>query len=135
MRLFFSIIVASVGLSSVAFATAKKPSCKDQLVIISPHPKSIQDEFVRGFKQHYKTAYNCEIEMDSLYQGGASDVLRLVLGRFEQNPKNPASGFDVFWGGGEHPHYELDRRQLLQPFSLSASLKKEVPVEVAGVKL
>jgi ABC-type Fe3+ transport system substrate-binding protein len=142
MGLFSSIIVASLGIATIAVAkgpvldskgAAPAKPCKDHLVVVSPNPKSIQDEFSQAFKAHYLKAYHCEIEAEFLYQGGASDVLRLVMGRFDKDPSS--SGFDIFWGGGEHPHYELDRRKLLVPYMLPAALKKEVPAQVAGVSI
>ncbi len=128
-----SYVIAGLSLATVVCAEPKAPVCKEKLVIISPHRKSTQIEFVEAFKEHYLKTYTCSIVVDWLDQGGASDDMKFVLSRFERTPAS--CGVDVFWGGGEHPHYELNRRKLSLPFILSPELKKEVPPVVAGVAL
>ena len=125
MRILISFLVSMV-LTDYAFS-------KDSLVIISPHRKSIQVEFIPKFEKYYKEKYKSEISVDWLDQGGASDDLKFILARFEKNPKT--SMIDILWGGGEHPHYELDDKNLLEPYKIPPDLKKEVPATVAGVKL
>lgn len=106
---------------------------KESLVIISPHRKSIQAEFIPPFERFYKQKYGSEISVEWLDQGGASDDLKFILGRFEKNPAT--SRVDLIWGGGEHPYYELDKRDLLLPHILPEALKKEVPSVAAGVRV
>ncbi|MBP6217953.1 MAG: extracellular solute-binding protein [Oligoflexales bacterium] len=121
--LFYSLLLLTHASAALA---------KDQLIIISPHRKSVEQEIVPAFTEYYKKTYKTEVSVDWLDQGGASDDLRYVLMRFE---KNPSSGIDVFWGGGEHPYMELDQLGLLEPHPLPASLKANVPEEIQGVFL
>src|SRR5690349_15210173 len=103
----------------------------ETLVIISPHRKSVEQEFIPLFEAHCKQKYGQDINVEWLDQGGASDDLRYILMRFE---KNPASiGIDIMWGGGEHPFYELDRLHLLDPYHLPTALRTEIPDFLNGI--
>ena len=105
----------------------------DQLVIISPHRKSIQREFIPRFKSFYLQRFKRAVMVDWLDQGGASDDLRYVLSRFESRPTG--IGVDILWGGGEQPHYELDKRNLLQSYRLPGHLRAQIPQYVGSVPL
>ena len=124
MRALLSVLL-SLFLTECALA-------KESLVIISPHRKSIQDEFIPRFEEYYQRKFGSKISAEWLDQGGASDDLKFILARFEKNSNSAL--IDVFWGGGEHPHYELDSKRLLESFPLPPDLKKEVPPVVAGVR-
>jgi iron(III) transport system substrate-binding protein len=105
----------------------------DKLIIISPHRKSIQDEFIPMFKEHYKAAYKSDVDVDWIDQGGTSDDIRFVQSKFKSNPKS--SGIDVFWGGGSSTFVDLDADKLLQSYKISADLNKQLPTSAAGVSL
>ena len=108
-------------------------AAKDKLVIISPHRKSLQREFIPLFKEDYKSRYGKEIEVDWLDQGGTNDNVRFVRAKFAKNPKG--IGIDVFWGGGDLIFTILAKEKILAPHKLPANLDKEIPHEVAGVPL
>ena len=103
----------------------------DKLVVISPHKKSIQDEFVSRFEKYYKEKFGKEVKVDWLYQGGTSSDLKFVKAKYEQNPKT--SGIDVFWGGGGTVLYELSKSNLLTPMKLSKEALKGIPEKISGV--
>lgn len=105
----------------------------DQVVIISPHRISIQQDIIPSFKTHYLKTYQKPVSVEWLDQGGAAEALRFVLSRFEKNPHS--AKIDIFWGGGEQPALELKKLHLLQSYHLSKSLKKDVPMEVGPVPL
>jgi ABC-type Fe3+ transport system substrate-binding protein len=105
----------------------------DNLMIISPHRKSIQREFIPLFEAHYHKTYDTEVEVDWLDQGGTSDDVRFVRARFANNPKT--SGLDIFWGGGTTTYLELNRDGFLASYQLPPNLSNEVPQQVAGVPL
>ncbi len=106
---------------------------EDKLVIISPHRKSIQDEFIPKFKEWYKNNFKNEVTVDWLDQGGTSDDIRFLKAKFNANPKS--SGVDIFWGGGSATFMDLARDGLLSEYKLPSDLEKQVPKEVAGVAL
>ena len=105
----------------------------DKLIIISPHRKSIQKEFIPLFKEDYKQKYNKSIEVEWLDQGGTTDSLRFLKAKFAKNATT--SGIDIFWGGGELVFDLLDREKLLTPYKLPPSLRKAIPRKLSGVRL
>lgn len=105
----------------------------DKVIIISPHRKSIQEEFVPKFKQHYKAKYKADIDVEWIDQGGTSDDVRFVSSKFASNPKT--SGIDVFWGGGASAFVDLAKDTFLAEYKLSAELKKQLPEKIAGVAM
>jgi ABC-type Fe3+ transport system substrate-binding protein len=105
----------------------------DTLVILSPHRKSIQDEFVPVFQKHYKDTYKTDVKVDWIDQGGTSNNIRFLRTKIAGNPKAP--GIDVFWGGGTAAFVELSRDKVLEQFKLPAELLKQVPKAAAGVPL
>lgn len=113
-------------LASSAFAA-------DKLVIISPHRKSIQDEFLPLFKEYYKVTFKTDVEIEWIDQGGTSDDIRFVRAKFDKNPKT--SGVDIFWGGGATAFLELENDKLLQEYKLPTALTKELPKDAAGVPM
>lgn len=103
------------------------------LVIISPNRKSVQQEFIPRFEEYYKKKYSTEVKVAWLDQGGASDDHRFIVSRFEKNPQS--IGIDIFWGGGEQPHYDLDSRNLLTPYLLPDYLRIEIPQNIVNIPL
>jgi iron(III) transport system substrate-binding protein len=102
----------------------------EELHIISPHRKSVQEALIPAFKEYYKKSFNKDISVHWIDQGGASDDLRLILSRFAKNPNS--AEIDLLWGGGEHPHLELDDKKLLIPYKISKELKKDIPQHISG---
>ncbi len=105
----------------------------DKIVVLSPHRKSIQDEFVPAFKEHYKATYKTDVEVDWIDQGGTSDDIRFLRAKFEKNPAT--SGVDLFWGGGTSTFLELNRDKLLDTYTLPDELAKDIPETAAGAAM
>jgi iron(III) transport system substrate-binding protein len=105
----------------------------DKLVIISPHRKSIQNEFLPAFKTWYKVSFNKDIDVEWLDQGGSNDDVKFIKSKFASNPKT--SGIDVFWGGGTTAFNEIDDAKLLDKLTLSDTLKKQLPKVISGMPL
>ncbi len=124
-RLLFGIAFTLLT-SSSAFAA-------DKLIILSPHRKSIQNEFIPRFEEFYKKTYNTDVKVEWLDNGGTADGVRLLRAKFASNPKT--SGIDIFWGGGTAVYLELSQQKFFQPYNLPAALAKELPESVAGVPL
>lgn len=124
-RLWLSLAIA-FGISNSVFAI-------DRLTIISPHRKSIQDEYVPAFEKFYAVKYGVEIEVDWLDQGGTENDLRYVFSKYTNGAKT--SGIDVFWGGGDITFMDLEEHKVLEPYALPSALAKEIPAKVLGVPL
>jgi iron(III) transport system substrate-binding protein len=106
---------------------------QDKLVIISPHRKSIQNEFIFEFKKYYKESFSKEIVVDWIDQGGSENDLRFVIGRFKNSPAS--TGIDVFWGGGDLTFRDLDHRKLLLSYKLPEKIQKSFPKSLLGLSL
>lgn len=119
-------LLASFSLSMPAFA-------KDALVIISPHRKSIQDEYVPAFVEYYKKTFGTDVRVDWLDQGGTSDDVRFIRAKFSNNPKT--SGVDIFWGGGTSVFVDLSKENFLAKYELPKELKAQIPDNASGVPL
>lgn len=104
----------------------------DKLMIISPHRKSIQDEFIPKFVQHYEQTYKKKVRVDWLDQGGTENELRYVMAKYEKDPKT--SGLDLFWGGGDVTFIELENHNLLEKYKLPATFNV-IPNSVSGIML
>jgi iron(III) transport system substrate-binding protein len=120
-------------LGLMAGLLASSSFASDKLIIISPHRKSIQDEFVPLFRNYYKATYQTDVVVEWLDQGGTSDDIRFIRAKFDKNAKT--SGVDIFWGGGATAFLELEYDKLLAEYKLPADLSKEVPKDAAGVSL
>ncbi|MGE0173413.1 MAG: ABC transporter substrate-binding protein [Oligoflexales bacterium] len=116
----------ALSMSSAAFAANK-------LVIISPHRKSIQEEYVPKFEGWYQKTYKEQVKVDWLDQGGTSDDVRFVKSKFDQNAKT--SGIDIFWGGGATAFIELNQSKLLESYTPETVKNGEVPAKASGVNL
>lgn len=106
---------------------------KDTLVILSPHRKSIQEEYVPLFTDYYKKKFNTEVDVQWLDQGGTSDDVRFLRAKFAN--KSKTSSVDIFWGGGTATFVELQQAGFLDVYKLSPELKAQVPETAAGIPL
>lgn len=127
MKRFILGLVAAASIAS----SAPLALAADKIVVISPHRKSIQDEFVPAFKEFYKANYKAEVEVEWLDMGGTSDDVKFVREKFSKNPAT--SGVDIFWGGGTSTFLDLSRDKLLSEHKLPANLAKDIPATAAGV--
>ncbi|MEI8026126.1 MAG: extracellular solute-binding protein [Pseudomonadota bacterium] len=130
MKLKLGTFLFATLLSGLAFEAA---FAGDKVIIISPHRKSIQEEFVPKFKEYYKAKYKADVEVEWIDQGGTSDDIRFVSSKFSTNPKT--SGIDIFWGGGASAFVDLAKDTFLAEYKLPADLKKQLPEKIAGVAM
>ncbi len=106
---------------------------KDSLLILSPHRKSIQEEFVPLFTRYYKEKFGTEVQVEWLDQGGTSDDIRFVRAKFANQA--PTSGLDIFWGGGTTTFLDLQQEGYLARYDLPPELKAQIPETVSGIPL
>ena len=112
----------SLCLSATAFAN-------DQLVILSPHRKSMQEEFIPRFKDFYKKTFGTAVDVEWLDNGVTADAVRLLRTRFAKNPQS--ANVDIIWGGGTSAYLDLSRDQLLAKTPVPAGLS----ATIAGVPM
>lgn len=122
----FFVLLISLFASSFAMAA-------DSLVILSPHRKTIQREFIPVFKSHYKKKYGKEVNIDWLDQGGTSNAVRYLSGKFKKNPKTV--GIDLFWGGTSANFIDLADQNVFARYTLPQELRKSIPTICAGIPM
>ncbi|TVQ81166.1 MAG: extracellular solute-binding protein [Bradymonadales bacterium] len=105
----------------------------DRLVILSPHRKSIQEEFVPRFRDYYRQETGRDIRVDWLDQGGTSAGLRFLRARYARNSES--AEVDIFWGGGASAFIELDQAGFLEAFPVSDEIRSQIPDSLAGVAM
>lgn len=103
----------------------------DELRIASPHWEGYKREFEWSFIDWYRQRTGREISLRWLELGGASDVLRYILGQARLHPGGDL-GIDLFFGGGVDPYVELKRQGLLLPVDLPPGTLDFVPPEISG---
>ncbi len=122
------------GLLALGLVLASLPAyAKDTLVILSPHRKSIQDEYVPAFVEYYKAKFKTDVQVDWLDQGGTSDDVRFLRAKYGSNPKS--SGVDLFWGGGTSVFVDLQKADYLASYKLPKELKAQIPETASGIPL
>ena len=90
------------------------PAAMDRLVLISPHPDGVQNEFEAAFKSHYSRLTGREIALEWLdVGGGTSSILRYIKSEFSRAPGG--IGIDIFFGGGIDPFMEIADMGLCSP--------------------
>ena len=106
----------------------------DRLVLISPHPDGVQNEFERAFRSHYSRLTGREIILEWLdVGGGTSSILRYVKSEFRRAPDG--IGIDVFFGGGMDPFMEIADMGLCSAHRLPDALLDRLPQKIGGVPL
>ncbi len=106
----------------------------DRLVLISPHPDEVQNEFEAAFKRHYRQEVGREVALEWLdFGGGTSTILRYIKSEFARTPKGIE--VDLFFGGGLDPYTELAELGLCSPYRLSDALLDPLPEGIGGVPI
>ena len=106
----------------------------DRLVLISPHPDGVQNEFEAAFRSHYVRLTGREIVLEWLdVGGGTSSILRYIKSEFRRAPAGV--GIDIFFGGGMDPFMELADMGLFSAHRLPDALLNRLPRKIGGVPL
>ena len=122
-----SLAVGVLGFSSLSAVAA------DKLIIISPHRKSIQNEYIPAFQAWYKNKYKTDVTVEWLDQGGTNDDVKFIKSKFAANPNT--SGIDLFWGGGGTAHSEIASLKLADKIKVSPEIMKQLPKNVGGISI
>lgn len=123
---FFLMLLLLLTVSAEAVAS-------DKLVILSPHRKTIQAEFVPVFRDYYKKTFATDVEVEWIDQGGTSNAVKFLQGKNGTNPNDV--GVDLFWGGPSSNFIDMASMNLLAPYALSKEARAFLPKECAGVPL
>ena len=107
------------------------PANEDKLIIISPHPESIEKEFGRSFEEWYLQKIGRSVTLDWLDLGGSSSDFRFIESEFQRVPQG--IGIDLFFGGGTDNYLKLAEQGLLYSHKLPDSQLARVPKEIFGI--
>lgn len=105
----------------------------DTLVILSPHQKSIQREFIPRFKRWYQQNFTEKINVQWIDQGGSEHNLRYLKHQFSTHPDS--AGIDIFWGGGDMAFRNMDQKHYLIPAQLPSETEKSIPEFLMGSRI
>ena len=111
--------------------SSQSPSVQDKLVIISPHPESIEKEFERAFKEWYAQKTERQVELEWRDLGGSSSDFRFIESEFKRVPQG--IGIDLFFGGGTDNYLKLANQNLLSPYKLPDTKLEHIPKEIFGI--
>jgi ABC-type Fe3+ transport system substrate-binding protein len=125
-RCLFAVLLSLLVVARAAAA--------DRLILISPHPAEVQDEFERGFQRHYRAQTGRDVTVEWLdVGGGTSSILRYIKSEFRRSPGG--IGIDLFFGGGIDPYQELSQMGLCSPYRLPDEVLGRVPARIGGIPL
>ena len=120
-----------IGLAFLFMLFGVEVQAQDQVVVISPHRKSIQREFIPRFEAYYFAQFNKKISVEWIDQGGTENDLNFIYNRYKQNSKT--SDIDIFWGGGDMTFLELENKNLLESYRLPSQLENQIPSSAIGI--
>jgi len=103
------------------------------LVIISPHPDSIKNEFKAAFRDYYNNTYGTDVNVQWIDEGGTSSDLAYIESNFAKTPDNIK--IDLFYGGGVDPYIKLAGEGLLVPYKLSDEELALIPNNISGIPM
>lgn len=104
---------------------------QDQLIIISPHPESIETEFGNNFEKWYEKQTGRTVETDWRDVGGTSSNYRFIESEFKRVPDG--IGIDIFFGGGTDSYLRLAEMDLLTSYKLPDAQLKQIPQSYHGI--
>ena len=123
--------IATFGLLLCLMALSVAVSAQDKLIIISPHPESIEKEFGNNFEKWYEAETGRTVETDWRDAGGTSTNYRNIVSEFERVPDG--IGIDIFFGGGTDSYLRLAEMGLLTSYKLPDAQLKQIPQMYHGI--
>ncbi len=115
----------------ILFSYPNVVSAQDTLIIISPHPESIETEFGDSFEQWYKEQTGRSVETDWRDVGGTSSNFRFIDSEFKRVPEG--IGVDIFFGGGTDSYLRLADMGLLTSFKIPDEQLELIPQSYHGI--
>ncbi len=105
----------------------------DILIIISPHPDSIKEEFGGSFEEWYKEQTGTTVKTVWRDAGGTSTNFKLITSEFERIPEG--IDIDIFFGGGTDNYIRLAEMDLLTSYKLPDTQLEQIPQTLHGIPL
>ena len=115
----------------LVFCQCQSPNQQDQLIIISPHPESIETEFGDGFEKWYEEQTGRPVETDWRDSGGTSRNYRFIVSEFER--LSDGIGVDIVFGGGTDNYLRFAEMGLLTSYKLPDAQLDQIPQSYHGI--
>jgi ABC-type Fe3+ transport system substrate-binding protein len=106
---------------------------QDQLIIISPHPESIETEFGSNFEKWYEEQTGRSVKTDWRDVGGTSSNYRFIESEFKRVPEGKGIEIDIFFGGGTDSYLRLAEMDLLVSYKLPDAQLAQIPQSYHGI--
>lgn len=103
------------------------------LMIVSPHPESIRNEFTTAFKAWYLQNYNLNVDVKWTDFGGTSGAVKYIESQFATNASG--IGLDLMFGGGVDPFIKLALEGYLASYKVPDPVLSQIPKTFAGVPM
>jgi ABC-type Fe3+ transport system substrate-binding protein len=114
---FVALIAAPLALRRDAASDAGSPARR--LIIVTPHPAQLREEFAWGFDEWHREAFGEPVEISYLTPGGTSEIIKQLRAQYEAAWNNGAIDretleavpgaipIDLMFGGGSYDHGRL----------------------------
>ncbi|MCQ2378297.1 MAG: ABC transporter substrate-binding protein [Victivallaceae bacterium] len=129
-KTFFFFVALLAVLSALPFSFRFRtdefsavPEDADVLVVITPHGKSIRDEYERAFRRYYFAKRGRDVRIDFRVPGGTSDAVRYVADRFEAEFRRYYTATGAVWS-----------EEIARTFSDPASDRSNAPEAVRAAR-
>ena len=123
--------IATLGILLCLMALPIAVPAQDKLIIISPHPESIESEFGNNFEKWYEAQTGRSVKTDWRDVGGTSSNYRFIESEFERVPEG--IGIDIFFGGGTDSYLRLAELDLLTSHKLPDTQLAQIPQSYHGI--
>ncbi|MDE0314477.1 MAG: extracellular solute-binding protein [Candidatus Poribacteria bacterium] len=123
--------IATLGILLCLMALPIAVSAQDKLIIISPHPESIESEFGNNFEKWYQAQTGRTVKTDWRDVGGTSSNYRFIESEFKRVPDG--IGIDIFFGGGTDSYLRLAELDLLASYKLPDTQLAQIPQSYHGI--
>ncbi len=133
MKQFAAMVLAAVLVMTGVHGCSGDSETGDRLVILSPHWEGIQQEFERGFKEHWREKTGNDVRIVWLDQGGTSQIMRYIRSEYSNTPES--IGVDLLFGGGLDPFVRLKEAGLLESYMPPDSILDRIPETFAGIPI
>lgn len=104
-----------------------------RLVIVSPHPETVLQEFERAFSAKHEQETGRPVRIDWEDHGGTSSIVRYITSEFSASPEGV--GIDVFWGGGFEPYVKLADEGRLEARGMRDDILENLPGDLGGIPM
>jgi len=123
--------IATLGILLCLMAVPIAVPAQDKLIIISPHPESIESEFGNNFEKWYEAQTGRSVKTDWRDVGGTSSNYRFIESEFKRVPEG--IGIDIFFGGGTDSYLRLAELNLLASHKLPDTQLAQIPQSYHGI--